>query len=162
MDRNKFSNQQKKKLYLSSRRSFKALSLLLIPILKMKRKEQSICWFLPRLLLIYNQHFSNHFTVHANERKLEEQRSFNEESHNNKNLNDRMREMEACSNRQENEIGTLKTTVSEDRKRINDLEGRIAVLESSSVITGTTKLGRQKQPASLLPDNILLKYLLKM
>ena len=118
----------------------------------MERNHQFICWFLLRLLLIYYLHFSNHFTVHANERKLEEQRSFNEESHYNKNLNDRMAQMEA---RQENEISTLKTTVSEDRKRINDLEGRVAVLESSSVITGTTKLGRPKRPARLLPDSIL-------
>jgi len=117
----------------------------------MERNHQFICWFLLRLLLICNLHFRNHFTVQASESKLEEL-SFTDESHYNKNLNDRMAQMEA---RQENEISTLKTTVSEDRKRINDLEGRVAVLESSSVITGTTKLGRPKRPARLLPDSIL-------
>jgi len=72
-----------------------------------------------------------------------------------KNLNDRMSQIEAKSQRQENEISFLKTTVVEDKRIIRQLRGRVSRLESfmltSSSETNEKLLLRPKRPYRLLP-----------
>ena len=73
-------------------------------------------------------------------------------SHDQFTLNDRMSEIEAKSQRQEKDIGLLKTQRAEDRKVINQLRGRVEQLET---LTGTGNiLSRQKRPFRLAPANL--------
>jgi len=71
------------------------------------------------------------------------------------NLNHRMSQIEAKSQRQENEIYFLKTTVGEDKRIIRQLRGRVSGLESL-MLTGNSEsneklLMRSKRPYRLLP-----------
>ncbi len=79
------------------------------------------------------------------------------------NLHDRVSEIEGQNRQHVKEISLLKTTVSEDRKMISQLNGRLSQLEASvNVInTATTNsdeniYGRSKRPARLLPFHFLL------
>ena len=71
------------------------------------------------------------------------------------NLNYRMSQIEAKSQRQEQEISLLKTTVVEDKRIIRQLRGRISSLESL-MLTSNSKINeklllRPKRPFRLLP-----------
>jgi len=71
------------------------------------------------------------------------------------NLNDRMSQIEAKSQRQENEISFLKVTAVEDRRIIRQLRGRVSSLESLMLTrnseTNEKLLLRPKRPYRLLP-----------
>jgi len=73
-----------------------------------------------------------------------------------KNLNDRMSQIEAKSQRQENDISFLKGIIVEDKRTIRQLRGRVSSLESIMLQTSNSKtndqlLLRQKRPFRLLP-----------
>ena len=71
------------------------------------------------------------------------------------NLNDRMSQIEAKSQRQESEISFLKTTVVEDKRIIRQLRGRVSNLESLMLTRNPEPneklLLRPKRPYRLLP-----------
>ena len=71
------------------------------------------------------------------------------------NFNDRMAQIEAKSQRQENETSFLKATVVEDRRIIRQLRSRVSSLESlmltKSLETNEKLLLRPKRPYRLLP-----------
>lgn len=68
------------------------------------------------------------------------------------NLKDRMSEIEAKSQRQENDIALLKAQRVEDKKFINQLSHRVEQLEA---LVGTENiLSRQKRPFRLVPVNL--------
>jgi len=72
-----------------------------------------------------------------------------------KNLNDRMSQIEAKSRRQENDISFLKGVIVEDKRTIRQLRGRVSSLESfiqaKNSKTYDQLLLRQKRPYRLLP-----------
>jgi len=65
------------------------------------------------------------------------------------NLNERMKQIEDRSRRQEQEITQLTTNAAKDRKVINQLNDRVAQLEESSIVAGS--LVRSKRLYRLLP-----------
>jgi len=71
------------------------------------------------------------------------------------NLNDRMSQIEARSQRQEHETSFLKATVVEDRRIIRQLRSRVSSLESlmltKNLETNEKLLLRPKRPYRLLP-----------
>lgn len=78
------------------------------------------------------------------------------------NLLDRVSEIEAQNRQHVKEISLLKTTVSEDKKMISQLNGRLSLLEASANVINTAAnsnediLGRSKRPARLIPFHFLL------
>lgn len=69
------------------------------------------------------------------------------------NLKEQMKQMEVRSQRQENEINVLKTNAADDRKIINQLENRVAQLET--IITHPSI--RSKRPYRLLPASAFVE-----
>ncbi len=72
------------------------------------------------------------------------------------NFNDRMSQIEAKSQRQENDISFLKVIIIEDKRTIRQLRGRVSNLESLLLQATNSKtndqlLLRQKRPFRLLP-----------
>jgi len=65
------------------------------------------------------------------------------------NLNERMKQIEGRSRRQEQEITQLTTNAAKDRKVINQLNERLAQLEEASTVAGS--LVRSKRLYRLLP-----------
>ena len=79
------------------------------------------------------------------------------------NLHDRVSEIEGQNRQHVKEISLLKTTISEDRKMISQLNGRLSQLEASVNVINTAATnsdeniyGRAKRPARLLPFHFLL------
>jgi len=68
---------------------------------------------------------------------------------NDANLNERMKQIEDRSRRQEKEITQLTTNAAKDRKVINQLNDRVALLEESSTFAGSSV--RSKRLYRLLP-----------
>lgn len=75
------------------------------------------------------------------------------------NSSNRIIQVEARSHEQEKEISNLKNVVAEDRKVINQLKERVALLEASSdsekAAASADFFRRPKRPARLLPVSIL-------
>ena len=71
------------------------------------------------------------------------------------NLNDRMSQIEAKNQRQENDISFLKAIIVEDKRTIHQLRGRVSSLESfmqtKNIEPNDQLLLRQKRPYRLLP-----------
>jgi len=71
------------------------------------------------------------------------------------NLNDRMSQIEAKNQRQENDISFLKAIIVEDKRTIRQLRGRVSILESfmltKNIEPNDQLLLRQKRPYRLLP-----------
>ena len=79
------------------------------------------------------------------------------------NLHQRVSEIEGQNRQHVKEISLLQTTVSEDRKMISQLNGRLSQLEASVNVINTAATnsdeniyGRAKRPARLLPFHFLL------